>query len=280
MTLDQRLLVLLQYIEKNLEQSLSVAELAAQVHCSEYHFQRWFQSKCQLPVMSYIRLLRLQRAASALAYRDTPVTILAQTAGYQNTESFSRAFRRWLAQSPTEFRQQPDWQYWASQSESKMPPITTYPAVEIVDFPTTSIALKIHQGPEAFLGQSIREFISWRKANRLPPQHFATFNLLYADPRSCDPAEYRFGLAVAVPNAIAANDSQIIAGEIQGGRCALIRWQGSDEQISSLVDYLYRDWLGQSGFTLRDQPIFLQRRRFFPDVPVHEAETDIFLPLN
>lgn len=280
MTLDDRLLGLLQYIEANLAKPLHARELAAQVHCSEFHFQRWFQSKCHLPVAAYIRLLRLQRAATALAYRDTPVTLLAQEAGYQNTESFSRAFKRWLAQSPTEFRQQPDWQYWASQTELNTLTVAEPQTVEIVDFPTTSIALKIHQGPESLLGQSIREFIGWRKANGLPPQQHATFNLLYADPRVCPPEEYRFGLAVEISREIAPNSSHIVASEINGGRCALIRWQGHDAHIAALVDYLYGDWLPQSGYSLRNHPIFLQRRRFFPDVPAHEAETDIFLPLN
>lgn len=280
MTLDQRLVGLLQYIEANLDQPLSVRLLAAQVHCSEYHFQRWFHSQCQMPVVAYIRMLRLQRAAAALAYRETPVTLLAQDAGYQNTESFSRAFRRWLAQSPTEFRQQPDWQFWANQSEQTMALPNPFAEVEVVDFPTTRIALKVHQGPEALLGQSIRDFIGWRKANRLPPQRHATFNLLYEDPRCCEPADYRFGLAVAIDGDVAENDIGIVASEIIGGRCARIRWQGSDAQIGPLVAYLYREWLPQSGFSWREHPIFLQRRRFFPDVPAHEAETDIFLPLN
>ncbi len=279
MTLDQRLSGLLQFIETNLDKPLGVRQLAEQVHCSEYHFQRWFQSQCQMPVASYIRLLRLQRAATALAYRETPVTLLAQEAGYQNAESFSRAFRRWLAQSPSEFRQQPDWLYWASKSEQTMPLVPQYPQVEVVDFPTTRIALKVHKGPETLLGQSIREFINWRKANGLPPQRHATFNLLYEDPRCCEPADYRFGLAVAVDGEVAENDAQIVESEISGGPCARIRWQGSDAQIGPLVEYLYTVWLPQNGFSLRDQPIFLQRRRFFPDVPAHEAETDIFLPL-
>lgn len=280
MRLDERLTGLLHYIEENLESALSVRELAAYVHCSEFHFQRWFQSHCHISVVSYIRLLRLQRAATALAYRDTPVTLLALEAGYQHTESFSRAFKRWLAQSPSEFRQQPDWQYWASQTQQTPQATLVPPPVELVDFPTTAIALKIHHGPEFMLGQSIRDFIQWRKAQQLPPARYATFNVLYEDPRSCPPEDYRFGLAVACAGDIAENPEQIHASSLEGGRCAKLSWQGHDDQIGPLVDYLYRDWLKQTSHTMRDAPIFLQRRRFFPDVPAHLAETDIFLPLN
>ncbi len=275
--LTARLATLLQYIEENLNEPLTVSELAKQVYCSEYHFQRWFLSQCQLPVMTYIQLLRMQRAASALAYRDTPVTLLAQEAGYQYSESFSRAFRRWFEQSPAEFRKNPDWLRWWQVLTSPRPAITAKPEVAIVELPSTAIVLQIHQGHPALLGQTIRDFISWRKANQLPPSKYATYNLLYDDPRVTEPSEYRFGLAVAAATVEVSPPRQI--SSIAGGRYARIRWQGADDHLATLIDYLYHDWLPSSNEQFADQPIVLQRLRFFPDVAAHLAETDILLPL-
>jgi AraC family transcriptional regulator len=39
-------------------------------------------------------------------------------------------------------------------------------------------------------------------------------------------------------------------------------------------------WLPDSGESPGDFPLFFQRITFFPDVPEHEAATDIFLPLK
>ena len=44
--------------------------------------------------------------------------------------------------------------------------------------------------------------------------------------------------------------------------------------------HLYAHWLPTSGEELRDFPLFMQRVKFFPDVPDGEAETDIYLPLK
>ena len=275
--LTARLVNLLQFIEENLSEPLTVSELAKQVHCSEFHFQRWFLSQCQIPVMTYIQLLRMQRAAAALAYRDTPVTWLAQEAGYQYSESFSRAFRRWFEQSPVEFREQPDWLHWSNVMTSPRPAFTVKPEVDIVELPSVAIVLQIHQGHPALLGQTIRDFISWRKANQLPPSQYATYNLLYDDPRVTEPADYRFGIAVATTVAEVAPPRQISI--IAGGRYARIRWQGADDHLAALIDYLYNDWLPTHHEQFADQPILLQRRRFFPDVPAHLAQTDILLPL-
>jgi DNA gyrase inhibitor GyrI len=46
------------------------------------------------------------------------------------------------------------------------------------------------------------------------------------------------------------------------------------------LKYLYATWLPASGEELRDFPLYLQRVRFFPDVPEHEAIVDVFLPLR
>lgn len=72
----------------------------------------------------------------------------------------------------------------------------------------------------------------------------------------------------------------MITKVIPGGRCALLRHIGTDENIGESVNYLYAQWLPLSGEELRDFPLFFQRVSFFPDVPEHEAIADIYLPLR
>ena len=72
----------------------------------------------------------------------------------------------------------------------------------------------------------------------------------------------------------------IEAGEIPAGQVARLCITGGDEQLEPALDYLYRDWLPASGENLRDFPLFLERIRFFPDVPAAEAELAIYLPLE
>lgn len=152
--------------------------------------------------------------------------------------------------------------------------------VEVTDFPLTPIGLFIHRGPQASLGQSIQRFIAWRKANGLSPKVSRTFNLLYDDPATTPPAEFRLGLGAGVKGEVPGGDDEIQSAEIPAGRVARLRVIGGDEQLEPALLYLYRDWLPNSGESLRDFPLFLERIRFFPDVPAAEAELDIFLPLN
>ena len=72
----------------------------------------------------------------------------------------------------------------------------------------------------------------------------------------------------------------IKAGEIPGGRCAVLRVVGNTDNLEPAALYLYRDWLPASGEEARDFPIYCQRLSFFPEVPEHEAVAELFLPLK
>ena len=279
---------LLDHIDAQLDAPLDVAGLAAVAAFSPCHCQRQFSALFGLGLREYVQRLRLMRAGRRLAFRaDTSVTDIAHDSGYDHAESFSRAFRRVLGQSPSAFRERPDWDAWLDLVEplhrirsQHMHPSPDLADVRIVTTPDTRVALLDHVGPQERLGDSIRRFIAWRRANRLPPAISATYNLLYDDPDDTPPAEFRFGLAAACDRDIAANAEGVVAGLIPGGRCAVLRHVGSEATLGATIRFLFADWLPHSGETLRDFPPYLQRLAFFPDVPEHQAITDLFLPLQ
>lgn len=98
--------------------------------------------------------------------------------------------------------------------------------------------------------------------------------------RPASPAKYSTDLCVGTDRPIEANGEEIKAGEIPGGRCAVLRVVGYTDNLEPAALYLYRDWLPASGEEARDFPIYCQRLSFFPEVPEHETVADVFLPLK
>jgi AraC family transcriptional regulator len=137
-----------------------------------------------------------------------------------------------------------------------------------------------HRGDPATIGDSIRRFIAWRKAAGLVPRSSATLNILYDDPDGTPPEQFRLDLCAATDRAVQPNDAGIVGKTIPGGRCAMLRHIGTEESFAEAALYLYAQWLPNSGEELRDFPLYCQRISFFPDVPEHEAVTDLFLPLK
>jgi AraC family transcriptional regulator len=276
----------LDYIDAHPDGDLSVASLSDIAAFSRCHFHRQFASLYGVGVYRYVQLMRLKRASFQLAYRDDTILRIALDNGYESPEAFARAFRQQTDQSPSGFRREPRWEPWHAalaplhQPRSFQMQQFSDDQIRITDFPATPVAVLEHRGDPAAIGDSIRRFIGWRKANNIVPSNSATFNILHCDPEDTPPEEYRIDLCAGTGRTVEPNDAGVTAGLIPGGRCAVLRLTGSSDDLRPAVMFVYGEWLPKSGHELRDFPVFVQRVRFFPDVPEHEAVTDIFLPLS
>ena len=281
----QRMQRVLDHIDAHLDEPLDMARLSAVAAFSPFHFQRQFAALFGLSVGAYVRALRLKRAGSRLTYRPgETVTAIALDAGYEGNEAFARALRKWLSQSPSALRSAPDWEAWQAAiapliqlRRQHMTQTFTLDQVQIVDFPATPVVILPHRDHPARIGDSIRKLIAWRRAAGLSPDRAATFNIFHDDPDDVLPADYRLDLAVATTR---EPGKGMVRGEIPGGRCAVLRQVGSPDDLRAAFTFLYGDWWPQSGEEARDAPPFARRLSFFPEVPEHEAVTEVYLPLR
>lgn len=277
----------LRYLDENPDGAQDLETLSGIAAFSKFHFQRQFSAFFGLSAGAYGQRLRLLRAAHWLAYYPRRrVLDIALDSGYGGPEAFARAFRQVFGQSPSAFRVAPDWPSWHAATQAIQEVRMTHARrdyaltdVELVDFPETPLMVLMHRGDPTLLGETIRRFIDWRRAHKLPPQRFATFNLAYDDPATTPAEAYRFGLGVATHQNYPSDDSGLAPLTIPAGRCAKIRHIGPDSGIAGAVLFLYRVWLPQSGLIPRDFPLFFQRVTLFPDVPEADMVTDIFLPI-
>lgn len=278
----------LEYIDAHLGDQLTVDTLSGVAGFSKYHFHRQFSELFGIGVYRYVQLRRLKRASSQLAFRnDSSIIDIALANGYEGPESFARAFRKSIGQSPSGFRKQPQWDAWHvihqplnELRSHHMRPATRIDQVGLVDFPATRVAVFEHRGDPRLIGDAVRSFIAWRKQNQLHPRVSATFNILYDNPAEVAPEDYHLDLCAATDRDVIGSVSGIVCKTIPGGRCAVLRHTGSDDTLGETIKFLYAEWLPQSGEALRDFPVYLQRVQFFPDVPENEAIIDVFLPLQ
>lgn len=279
----------LRHVDSQPEAALDLGGLAVLAHSSPFHFHRQFAALCGLPLARYVLLSRMRRAASWLAHRPAmPVLEVALASGYESPEAFTRAFRRLFDKTPSQWRREPRSAAWAAcerlLQQAEQYPMKHHPfeldQVRLEQLPDIPVALLVHRGPMQDLAPSLQRFIAWRRERQLPPARAATYNLLYDDPDSVPPADCRFGLAVAWDQPVPPNPQGLVAGHIEGGLHAVLRHEGSDASLDQAIRWLYGVWLPQSGLELRNAPPWLQRLRFFPEVPAHEALVEIHLPLR
>ena len=96
--------VVAHYIEENLDNSMSLMELAEIARLSPYHFSRAFKKSFGIPPHRYHMNRRIEWATRLLAEPSLSVTDIALKVGFADTNSFSVAFRNLVGRSPREYR--------------------------------------------------------------------------------------------------------------------------------------------------------------------------------
>lgn len=281
-TYEQRFDRVFRYIERHLDEPLTVERLSRVAHFSKFHFHRQFSLYAGIGVFAYIRLLRMKHASYRLLYRrEERVIDIALDAGFESPEAFARAFRQMFGQSPSQFRKSPKWRPWKERFRLPQSERRDEMDVKIVEFPETRVALLAHRGAPEKLDESALRFIEWRKQSGLSPvKRSLTFGVAYDDPEVTDPERFRFDICGEVTETVPENPQGVVNGVIPGGRCAVVRHLGSHDEIGNSVYPLYREWLPKSGEELRDFPLFFHYLNLMPDVAAHELVTDVYLPLK
>jgi len=272
----------LDYIEAHLDESLSVEQLSQVANFSKFHFHRQFAEFVGTSVGRYVLLLRLRRASYRLALnRRRKVIDIALDAGFENPESFSRAFRNTFGKSPSAFRRVPDWVSWHERYRFRIPERKRNMQVEIVDFTTTLLAVREHRGPPERVNESVGEFIAWRQQSGLSPkQSSRSFGIAYDNPDTTEPDRFRFDIAGEVLAEVPPNAQGVLNKSIPGGRCTRVRHCGSHTRIGESIYPLYREWLPESGEELRDFPLYFHYLNLLPETEEADLVTDIYLPLK
>jgi AraC family transcriptional regulator len=92
------------YIETRLDARLTIADMAALVHLSPFHFSRAFKQSFGMPPHRYHMMRRVEAAKTLLNATSIPMTEIALQLGFSEASSLSAGFRRVTGVSPSAYR--------------------------------------------------------------------------------------------------------------------------------------------------------------------------------
>jgi AraC family transcriptional regulator len=92
------------YIQSNLQQGLTVADLAARANQNSDYFSRIFAQHMGERPLAYIQGKRIERAQFLITTTDLSFTEIASETGFESLSYFSRIFRGLTGQSPREYK--------------------------------------------------------------------------------------------------------------------------------------------------------------------------------
>lgn len=99
-----QLQIMMQYIHKNYYSRITLEDIARTVSISKSSVLNIFKSYLHTSPINYALEYRLKRAAKLLSETETGVSVIAQTAGFENVGYFCRKFKALYGMTPKEYR--------------------------------------------------------------------------------------------------------------------------------------------------------------------------------
>jgi AraC family transcriptional regulator len=245
------------YIEQHLNEDISSAEVANVAGISQWHFQRIFKALTKETLKTYIRSRRMSDTLDKLMRTDARIIDIALEAGYDTQESFTRAFKQMFGLTPSEYRKlgdnslflrklelNADYLAHINQNLSLEPEIVVMHAMQLVGMRTS------YYGPDSeknSMGDKLS--MLWKNfLGRVPEiEHLVPgtgYGIVRQTKERSDLLEYFAAFEVT---AIDKPPSSMEPVHLPQTVYAKFTHKGKPEALDHTVNYIYSNWLLQSG---------------------------------
>lgn len=263
----------IQYIEANLANKISLSEVANVSHFSAYHFHRIFTSIVGETVNDYIVRRRLERAVNLLIFKtELSVTQVALDSGFSSSANFSKSVKLHFGFSPSEIRN-PD-----KVKNSKIGKISSkygkdfnpsdlYPSritnevmnrpnledidmnIEVKKFDRQRVCtLASQRGYESeAIYETWDKLIDWASNNGIKQDEQKRFAFAFDNPTVTPIDKCRYTASVVIGEDVKVK-LPFSESEIPKGKYAVLYFKGSPEETIKAQLGIYSDWLPDSGF--------------------------------
>ncbi|MEM9759349.1 MAG: AraC family transcriptional regulator [Pseudomonadota bacterium] len=92
------------YMQENIDQNLTLAQLAASANMSKYHFSARYKAHSGYSPVKHFLNMKMEHACALLDGTDLTVGAVAERLGYEDALYFSRSFSRTIGLSPRAYR--------------------------------------------------------------------------------------------------------------------------------------------------------------------------------
>lgn len=283
---------ILDYIEAHLDEELSVALACSFSGYSPYHFQRLFSNCTGTTLGNYITRRRLTRAAQALSTTQARIIEIAQNAGYESQEAFTRAFKDVFGQTPAAYRKQgmrpvlkafPVFDAEMVRHLKAQPSLTSPQIIRRDSFVVIGVCSCVQRGHTETIGTDLwPEFL--KHIEQIPEKrgiiddHHITYGLLLNDGSSDGPEYTTFNYMAGVevsPQAVPPEGFRRV--EIPAQQYAVFTHSGPVASLPLTNKYIWGVWAPQNKVRIACAPdMEVYRPSKNPDSPMM---VEIWVPL-
>lgn len=281
----ERVTLVMDYIEKHLDEPLRLEALAKVAGFSPFHLHRIFSAFTALSLGEYVRRLRLKRAWKAVLETDAEITEIALEAGYETPSAFARVFRQYFQMSPSDLRR-------AGRSAAEMampaqpflnrrtvmkPEIRTLSELHLIYVRKTgAVQNNFDQAADqafTILGRYLTRHRLWKKID-------LCLGICPDDPAVMEPEKASYYGCYSLKEGVEAQpEGEVGVMTIPAGRYAVFLHRGPYSTLWQTWGGVYHDWLPGSGMELRHQEPFEVYLEDKSRTPASQLRAEIYIPI-
>lgn len=95
---------IIQFINSNYCNDLSLTDIAQQFHLSEAYLSRLIKERLSMSFKPYVNQLRVEKAKRLMSEQESSINEIASKVGFKNTNSFIRVFKQFEGTTPGTYR--------------------------------------------------------------------------------------------------------------------------------------------------------------------------------
>lgn len=248
------------HINSNLDQNISLDQLAGIACFSPFHFHRIFAALTGETVKNFTNRIRMEKAARLLRFSKKKISEISSDCGFADATSFSRLFRQYFGITPTDYRKGTEIKN--SKIRQDLYPVDAYHCntdheelkrkfpVEIRTFPRRRIAyLRVVDAfRDGVVIEAFREMTVWSKEHRLFDSEII-FGMSLDDPEVTPKEKYRYEVCISLPEDFRIHhDSNMQTTVLPECSYAVTKVSGDINEVASAINYMFDVWLINSDY--------------------------------
>ncbi|MGR3853758.1 MULTISPECIES: AraC family transcriptional regulator [Chryseobacterium] len=261
------------FMEKNYDQPVSVKELEDISHYSYRNIQRIFKYSCGETIGAFQQRLKVENGYKRILYTQENLTSIAIEVGFANIASFSKAFKQHFGISPKAARQSKE----QLLCEGAIIPVTSEVLVEPEIVYLKPVQVYYQSINTCYNNEEIE--VLWEKfmENDFPDSGIEYFGVIADEPLIKTEINCRYDACSSVQSGNKKFPSKMIFG----GKYARFIHHGSYETIDDTYTKIYSRWILNSDLEFSHTPIIEKYENHAENEDGQEKQlTYILLPLK